>query len=116
MGRLLVAGLLSAFLIGAGAVPAVLAESHGDMAAQVTAAKTAADHEAIAASYTKMAENTKAEIAMHEKMLAGYRKSLTDKVLNTFENHCNTIIALLQKQANEYEAMAAAHRELAKKS
>ena len=116
MRKLIAAGVLSALLVGAAGVSAVRAESHGDMAAQVAAAKTPADHEALAASYTKMAEETKAEIATHEKMLAAYRKILTDKTLGTFENHCNTIIAGLKKQATEYEAMAAAHRDLAKKS
>lgn len=93
MRRMSSAAILGVLLVGSGNVSVVRAESHEDMAAQVTAAKSPADHEALAASYAKMAENTRAEIAMHEKMLAGYRKTLSSKVLVAFENHCETIIA-----------------------
>ena len=80
---------------------------------QIANAKTAADHEAIAAYYEKEAQALHAKHAEHEKMAAWYKQN---PALNKsgFSSHCDLIATNYDKTAKEYEALAKLHRDMAK--
>jgi cation diffusion facilitator CzcD-associated flavoprotein CzcO len=83
------------------------------MSAQVAAAKTAADHEAIADEYAKQAAAAEADAAMHDKMAASY-KGLGKMGAYHGDQHCRTIATRDRAQAKELNELAAAHRAKAK--
>ena len=88
----------------------------GDIEAKIAAAKTAADHEAIAACYDDMAKQAQAKATEHEQMRAAYRKTAgvgASKGLN-MPQHCDSFIKTYKSEAKMYEEMAAAHRQMAK--
>jgi hypothetical protein len=75
----------------------------------ITSAKTAADHEAIAVYYdTEAAENEK-KASLHSR-----NKNMYSKL--DFSAHCNALITEYQQAAKQDNALAAFHREMAKKS
>jgi hypothetical protein len=84
-----------------------------DLTAQISAARTAADHEAIADAYAKEAADAEANAAAHEKMAASY-KGLGKAGLYHGDFHCAAIAKRYHEQAKELNELAAAHREKAK--
>ena len=80
-----------------------------DMAVQVTAAKTAADHEAIADEYAKEAKAAEARAAEHEKMAASYKG--LGKHGQYHETHCATIASRERENAKDLNLLAAEHRK-----
>src|SRR5262245_58471496 len=87
--------------------------------AMVSAAKTAADHEALAAQYDKDAADAKAKAAEHTKMAAAYRgqPAVTGGKtigVSAMHEHCENLAKSNEQQAQMYTAMAAAERALAK--
>jgi hypothetical protein len=103
-------------ILGAVGSPRVWAQA--DTAAKVTAAKTAADHEALAAQYEKQAAAAKAEAAVHRRMGEAYKGSATatgkTSGVSSMPQHCESIAKSFDEQAKMYDAMAATERELAK--
>lgn len=95
-------------------VVAALAVAGQDMAAQIAAAKTAADHEAIAVEYTKQAAAARAEADRHDKMGAQYTGSLKEKL--HLDVHCKAVSANYRATAKELDAMAEAERVAAKEA
>ncbi len=93
------------------AAPALAADDN--LTAKITAAKTAADHEAIADEYTKEAAEAEANAAAHDKMAASYKGG---GKLGQFhaEQHCKSIADRYRAQAKDLKALAAAHRAQAK--
>jgi hypothetical protein len=86
-----------------------------DMEKMVTGAKTAADHEQLAAEYDRQAAEAKAEADTHRKMAAAYRKAggaLISKL--HFDQHCDALVRSYTAAAKEYEALAKAERQMAK--
>jgi hypothetical protein len=81
------------------------------LAEAVESAKTAADYEALAAYYRKLAEEQEARAKMHEKMLPRFRDFVKGQNLSS---HCKNIIADARKLAGQYEAMAKGYEQLAK--
>jgi hypothetical protein len=83
--------------------------------AKISAAKTAAEHEAIAACYDTMAKDTQARLAEHQRMRAAYAKA-GGAATGKFDmvKHCDHVIGTLQDDAKMYEEMAKAHRQMAK--
>jgi hypothetical protein len=81
----------------------------------ITEAKTAADHEAIAAYYEGQAEDTKKKANLHRRTAEAYRKSGMSKQVYTAEM-CDKIAAMWDKIAADQEKLAMAHREMAKKA
>lgn len=81
---------------------------------QISSAKTAADHEAIAAEYSKQAAEAKAKATEHDEMGKMYSGYLKEKV--HFEEHCRALAASYRNMAKELEAMASMHRDLAKQA
>ena len=105
MASSVIAGLL---------VVTALAMAGQDMAAQIAAAKTAADHEAIAAEYTKDAAALRADADRHDKMAKQYTGSFKDKL--HLDVHCEAVAANDRSSAKELDELAAAHRAAAKEA
>jgi hypothetical protein len=83
----------------------------------IESAKTAADHEAIAAAYEKQAAEAKSQAAMHAEMEKEYKKvggALIAK--QHVDTHCDSLTKLYQKIAAENEALANAHKAMAKEA
>ena len=96
------------------AAPAVATDCSG-IEAKISAAKTAADHEAIAACYDDMAKEAQAKATEHKEMGAAYRKSggaAANKL--GLPAHCDYFTKAFQGEAKTYEEMAKAHRQMAK--
>jgi hypothetical protein len=87
---------------------------HADLTAKIAAAKTAKDHEGIAAEYAKQAAEAKEEAARHDKMGASYTGAAREKL--HLEEHCRAIADGYRRTAKEFEQMAEAHRTLAKEA
>ena len=86
-----------------------------DIDKMIANAKTAADHEAIAAAYEKQAADAKAQAAMHAEMGKEYAKvggALIGK--QHVDAHCDSLTKLYEKIAKEDEALAKAHKAMAK--
>src|SRR6185369_5681125 len=88
--------------------PATAKMGHQSMAAQVSAAKTAKDHNALAALYAKQADEARALADKHEEMATAY------KDVSTAASHCKALADNYRKNAQELDALAQAERDLAK--
>lgn len=77
--------------------------------AQISAAKTPADHEAIAKAYDAEAASLEAKAAQHEQMAKAYSSMASKKGMGSasMHAHCATL-------ARQYSEAAAENRELAK--
>src|SRR5262245_61199012 len=89
------------------------------MGAMITGAKTAADHEALAAQYDKDAADAKAKAAEHRKMGAAYKGQPAVSGgkaagVSAMPEHCEGLAKSYEEQAQMYTAMATAERDLAK--
>jgi hypothetical protein len=92
-----------------------------DLPAAIENAKTAADHEAIAAYYEGEAKAARARADEHRKMAAAYGKQPRPgggkghrpQVYRTIGQHCEKLVARFEADAKDYEVMAASHREAA---
>jgi hypothetical protein len=99
--------LALAAVLAINGAPALAADD--DLTAKIAAAKTAADHEAIADEYAKEAAEAEANAAKHDKMAASYKGG---GKLGQFhaEQHCKSIADRDHAQAKDLNALAAAHR------
>ena len=91
----------------------VAAAEDMDIDAKIAAAKTPADHEAIAAYYDAQAKEAHAKAAEHAKMAKEYR-SVGALAKGRFPEHCEGLARIYASAAKEYEAMAKSHRDMAK--
>ena len=105
--------LVTTMLVG-WAAPAVHADQITDESAvaAMAAAKTSADHQALAAYFTSKAEAAASNAEWHQKMLA----SFTGKLQQNMAVHCKSVIRSYQQQAKDYAAMAKEEEKLAKGS
>jgi hypothetical protein len=89
-----------------------------DIDAKIAAAKTAADHEEIAKWYDDQAKDAEAKAEEHRKMGEAYKKEPGPFGMTKlhFHQHCETLTKSYTAEAKEYRALAAAHREMAKKA
>ena len=121
--RRLNATSLACFLVLASlslAAPALAVDAAG-LPAAIENAKTAADHEAIAASYDAEAKAATATAERHRAMGDAYKKSSKAPagkgnrmaIYRTMPDHCGDLVEDYKKAAHEYEKMAAAHRKAA---
>jgi hypothetical protein len=89
-----------------------------DIVQKVKSAKTAADHEAIAKYYEDQAAAAKKKAADHKTMGESYRGMGTatgkSSGFSAMPQHCDSLTKSFTQEAAEYEAMAKAHRDLAK--
>jgi len=82
--------------------------------AQVAAAKTPADHEAIAKAYDAEAAAAEAKAKAHEGLARTYRAGGAPKASSTaMVGHCDRLMKSYSAAAVEYRALAAEHRKLA---
>jgi hypothetical protein len=107
-------GVLAATLLMAPA-PARAADD-GDLTKMIETAKTAADHEAIAAEYDRRAATARKEAERHRRMEKAYGTApVAGKGTPTpLPQHCAALARHYENAAQEYETLAAAHREMAK--
>lgn len=111
--------VLGAALAAALALPAVArAADCSGLDARIAAAKTAADHDAIADCYDAMAKDAQAKVAEHTKMAKAYAmEGIGNQATKThFHQHCEALIRSYEADAKQYTALAAAEREMAKKA
>lgn len=110
--------ITAAALVGALVVacPAVRA---ADMPSEeaIRSAKTAADHEGLAAAFESEAKSPREQAKRHREMRASYDKPpgyLKHKL--GFDQHCTAIVASLERAANEADSLAKIHRQMAAKA
>jgi hypothetical protein len=87
--------------------------------AQIEAAKTPADHEAIAAAYDTEAAQLESMAKKHEAMAKTYQTAATGmKGANpaVMSAHCNKLVTEYKAAAQQNRDLAAAHRQMAKDS
>ena len=108
----LVALVLAATVMVAWLESAARAEDITDdnVAAAVAAAKTPADHQALAAYFTTKAEAAQANIEKHEKMA----KAFSGKSQTVMSAHCESLVRSDKQLVKEYTALAKAQAALAK--
>jgi hypothetical protein len=109
--------VLATVLAAALALPALEARAAdcSGLDAKISAAKTAADHEAIAACYDDMAKDAQAKATVHKEMGAAYRKAGGPAVGKLgLPQHCDYFTKTFTDEAKTYEEMAKAHRQMAK--
>jgi hypothetical protein len=84
----------------------------------IATAKTASDHEAIANYYKQQAADGRAKADMRKKMAEQYSMSgIGNQATKThFHQHCEALIRSYQTQANEFDALAKAHQDMAAKA
>ena len=81
-----------------------------NVASAVAAAKTPADHQALAAYFTTKAEAAQANIEKHEAMA----KAFSGKSQTVMSTHCQSLIRTEKQLVKEYTALAKAQAALAK--
>ena len=116
--KLALGALLSVLLV-CFSLPAIraFAKQHGAMSDMITAAKTPADHEKLAAHYEQEARAARAKADEHKKMADAYRKAggpLIEKL--HFDQHCDALVKSYTATADEFEALAKAEHEAAKQT
>jgi hypothetical protein len=114
--RTALAAVAALGILWASAVRAPAAE---DLSQKVQAAKTPADHEALAADYDKLAAAARAEAAVHRKMAEAYKGMSATAIgkaggLSAMPQHCESLVKTFEEQAKMYDALAAAERALSK--
>lgn len=101
--RLLVMALAAALAIG-WADSAVRADTITDdnVEAAMAAAKTAADHQALAAYFTAKSQEAQANVAKHQRMSTLFG----GKGKTAWEAHCHSLMKTYGDQAKDYAALA----------
>lgn len=116
MKRMLVISLLmiaGTYVAG----PARRADAQADLPAKIAAAKTAADHDAIAAEFEQEAKDLDAKAALHADMAKHYgMDQYAHQKKPSLKNHCENLSASLKKAAEQAREMAKLHHDLAQKA
>lgn len=81
--------------------------------AQISAAKTAADHEAIAKAYEDEAAELDRKVKMHEQLTDTYKSN--GKLLGPAK-HCESLTKDFKAAANESRLLAAEHHKMAQQA
>ena len=85
-----------------------------DPVQRVEAARTASDHQTLATYYDQQAAAARAAAAEHRKMGSSYSGMYAGgRGGASMSAHCNAIVRSQESMAADYEAMAAAQRQLA---
>ena len=85
-----------------------------DPAAKISGAKSAKDHEALAADYAKQAKEAREQAERHDKMGASYKGAEREKL--HLEDHCKAIANNYRETAKALDALAEGERQLAKEA
>ena len=89
------------------------ASGAGVTPAQITAAKTAADHEAIAKAYEEAAVSLGSKVATHEAMGTTYNLGVKPAYIG-LSKHCEALEQDFKAAAAETRALAVEHHKMAK--
>ena len=111
--------LVSLFMVPAIflAQPVSRAAAQPDLPAKIAAAKTAADHDAIAAEFEQEAKDLDAKAALHADMAKHYgMDQYGHQKKPSLKKHCEDLTASLKKSAEQAREMAKLHHELAQKA
>ena len=113
----LILGVVLFALLASFSLPTIraFAEHHMGMPDMITAAKTSADHEKLAAQYEQEAKAARAKSQEHKMMADAYRKAggpLIEKL--HFDQHCDSLSKSYATMADEFDALAKAEHEAAK--
>lgn len=112
LNSMFAASIVAAGLVLSVATPASIAQAADLTEAQIAAARTPADHEAIAAKYDAEAKAADVMAANHESMAKAY-KAAGAKGTRSMAAHCNRLVTQYREAAKEYRALAAEHRAMA---
>lgn len=105
--------VLAASLVLAGCAGTPGTET-GRLQQQIENARTAADHSALETYYAGEASTARRKAAEHRAMGTRYQGTLTGgRGYGSMQAHCNAIAANHDDSALRYDALAAAHRQLA---
>jgi type III secretory pathway component EscR len=108
--------LLLALFLTAPRVASAATVTDANVAELTATAKTAADHEALAAYYRKEAKEASANAEFHENMLQRWNAAPGKQSFNAMKPHCQRLIDAYQEAAESYEALAKLHTQLAKEA
>lgn len=98
-------------------MPASRGEAQADLSAKIAAAKTPADHEAIAAEFEQEAKDLAAKAALHADMAKHYgMQQYAHQRKPSLKKHCEDLSASLKKAADQATELAKLHHELAQKA
>ncbi len=111
---------LCAWTLGATlfALPGRSAEAQqADLSAKITAAKTAADHQAIAAEFEQEAKDLDAKAALHAEMAGHYdMDQYGHSQKPSLKKHCEDLAKSLKASAELARELAQAHHKLAQEA
>ena len=108
------AGIVAAGLVFSVATPVSSAQAANVSEAQIAAAKTPADHEAIAAAYDAEAKAADEMATNHENMAKAYKSAGAKGGTQSMVSHCGRLVTHYRAAAQEYRALATEHRAMAK--
>lgn len=109
------AGVLLAVGIALSGCADLITSPSRTMQQQIEAARTPADHEALAAYYVKEAADARGKAEDHRKMGKSYASwPAGGRGGGSWSAHCNASAASYEDIAKRYDAMAAEHRQMAK--
>ncbi|HJV61179.1 MAG TPA: hypothetical protein VJ743_09525 [Albitalea sp.] len=85
-----------------------------DLAQRIASAQTRADHESLASYYAQEAAKSRQLAAMHQDMGRSYKVQATlGRGLSGVSAHCERLAQSYTASADDYEGMAATHRQQA---
>ena len=111
--------LIALMLLGTVLLPArVSAQAPQDIDKMIATAKTASDHEAIAAYFDREAHEAAAKAEQHRKMAQayGHPREGYAKEIKPLPAHCEQMAKRFDAISNEASELAKAHRKMAKKA
>lgn len=112
--RLALAGAFALSLAFAGTTYAQDAVTEANLADRIVAAKTPADHQAIANFYTAQAAAAGEKVKMHQAMDAAYGKTgQKGRTEAQVHQHCKDLISSYTKEQKDYQALAKEHEAMA---
>jgi hypothetical protein len=85
-----------------------------DMSQAVQNAESKADHEALAQHYEEVAKEMRLKVDEHKKLLSQYQSKsyLYGRQAEDFKAHCQRLIDVYEKAAEENLSMAKMHRQM----
>jgi hypothetical protein len=106
--------LFGAALLG---LPARRTDAQTGLTGKIAAAKTAADHEAIAAEFEQEAKDLEAKAALHADMAKHYgMEQYAHQPKPSLKKHCEDLSASLKRAAEQAKEMAKLHHGMAQKA
>jgi hypothetical protein len=96
-----------------GRAAAGTAITNENVAQHIAAAKTAADHQALAAYYRSQASAAADEVKSHQAMLKSY-DNVQGRSKVVMREHCERLIQSYSKEQKQYEDLTHDHEQLAK--